>query len=123
MAAVLYACEIWFLTLKEGHRLKVSRNRVLQITFGPKCEKVMGVREKEHNKEFHNFYSLHSMMTKSQIVRLVLHDTRVGDKEKFILSFGEKGKLEVNRPLQSPVLGLKYSIGYDRNKMGQYELN
>jgi hypothetical protein len=44
----------------------------------------------------------------------------MGDKEKFILSFGEKGKLEVNRPLESPVHGLKYSIGYDRNKMGQY---
>ena len=47
----------------------------------------------------------------------------MGDKEKFILSFGEKGKLEVNRPLKSPVQGLKYSIGYDRNKMGQYGFN
>ena len=123
LAAILYACEIWFLTLREEHRLKVSRNRALWITFGPKCKKVIGVWEKEHNKAFHNLYSLHITMTKSQGVRLVVHDIQVGDKEKCILSFGEKGKLEVNRPLQSPVHGLKYSIGYDRNKMGQYELN
>jgi len=47
----------------------------------------------------------------------------MGDKEKFILSFGKKGKLEANRPLESPVHGLKYSIGYDRNKMGQCGMN
>jgi hypothetical protein len=47
----------------------------------------------------------------------------MGDKEKFLLSFGEKGKLEVKRPLESTVHGLKYLIGYDRNKMGQYGLN
>jgi len=27
----------------------------------------------------------------------------MGDKEKFILNFGEKGKLEVTRPFESPV--------------------
>jgi hypothetical protein len=101
----------------------VSRNRVLEITFGPKCEKVIGMWEKEHNKEFHNLYSLHITMTKSQRVRLVVHDIRMGDKEKFIPSFGEKGKPEVNGPLESPVHGLKYSTGYDRNKMGQYGWN
>jgi hypothetical protein len=108
LAAVLYACEIWFLTLREGYRLKVSRNRVLRITFGPKCEKVIVIWEKEHNKEFHNLYSLHIMMTKSRRVRLVVHNIRMGDKVKFILGFGEKGKLEVNRPLESPLHGLKY---------------
>jgi len=93
LAAVLYACEILFLTLREGYRLKMSSNKVLGITFGPKCEKVIGVWEKEHNKEFHNLYSLHITMTKSWRVRLVAHDIRMGDKEKFILSFGEKEKL------------------------------
>jgi len=38
-----------------------------------------------------------------------VRDIRVGDKEKFITSFGEKGKLELNRPLERPVHGLKYS--------------
>jgi hypothetical protein len=62
-------------------------------------------------------------MTKTQRVRMVVHDIQMGDKDKFILSFGEKGKLVVNRPLESPVHGLKYLIGYDRNKMGQYGWN
>jgi hypothetical protein len=62
-------------------------------------------------------------MTKSLGVRLVVHDKGMGDKEKFILSFGEKRKLEVNRPLESPVHGLKYPIGYDINKIGHYGLN
>jgi hypothetical protein len=94
LAAVLYACEIWFLTLRDGYRLKASRNRVLQITFWPKCKKVIGVWEKQHNKDFQNLYSLHITMTKSRRVRLVMHDTQMGDKEKFILSFGEKENLK-----------------------------
>jgi len=53
LAAVLHACEIWFLTLRERFKLKVPRNKALGITFGPKCEKVIGVWEKGHNKEFH----------------------------------------------------------------------
>jgi hypothetical protein len=30
----------------------------------------------------------------------------MGDKEKFLLTFGVEGKLEVNRPLESSVHGL-----------------
>jgi hypothetical protein len=47
------------------------------------------------------------MMTKSRRVKLVVYDIQIGDKEKSTLSLGEKGKLEVNRPLESPVHGLK----------------
>jgi hypothetical protein len=71
----------------------VSRNGVLGITCGPKSEKVIGVWEKGHNKEFHNLYSLH-MMTKSHRVRLVVHDIGMGNKEKSILSFGERENLK-----------------------------
>jgi hypothetical protein len=46
LPALLYELEIWFLPLREGYRLRVSRNRVLRITFGPKCEKVIGDWEK-----------------------------------------------------------------------------
>jgi hypothetical protein len=42
LPASLYECEIWFLILREGYRTRVSRNRMLRITFGPKCEKVIG---------------------------------------------------------------------------------
>jgi hypothetical protein len=46
LPASLYECEIWFLTLREGYRLRVSRNRMLRITFGPICEKVIDNWEK-----------------------------------------------------------------------------
>jgi hypothetical protein len=33
---VLYGCETWSLTLREGLRLRVFENRVLRRIFGPK---------------------------------------------------------------------------------------
>jgi hypothetical protein len=36
----LYGYETFSLTLKEGHRFKVSENRVLRKIFGPKEEEV-----------------------------------------------------------------------------------
>jgi hypothetical protein len=32
---VSYVCETWSLTLKDEHRLKVFKNRVLRKMFGP----------------------------------------------------------------------------------------
>jgi hypothetical protein len=34
LPVVLYGCETWSLTLREGHRLRVFENRVLRIIFG-----------------------------------------------------------------------------------------
>jgi hypothetical protein len=33
---VLYRCETWSLTLREEHRLRVFKNRMLRRIFGPK---------------------------------------------------------------------------------------
>jgi hypothetical protein len=33
---LLYGCEIWSLTLREEHRLRVFEKRVLRRIFGPK---------------------------------------------------------------------------------------
>jgi hypothetical protein len=49
---VLYGCETWSLTLREGHRL-----RVLRRMFGPKRGEVTGGWRKLHNEELHNLYS------------------------------------------------------------------
>jgi hypothetical protein len=35
----LYGCETWYLTLREEHRLRMFKNRIL---FGPKAEDVTG---------------------------------------------------------------------------------
>jgi hypothetical protein len=39
---VLYGCEIWSLTLKEGCRLRVYEYRVLGRIFGPTRNEVTG---------------------------------------------------------------------------------
>jgi len=39
---VVNECETWFLILREEHRLRVFKNRVLRKTFGPKWEKAAG---------------------------------------------------------------------------------
>jgi hypothetical protein len=38
LPVVLYGCEIWPLTLREEHRLRVFENRVLRRILGPKRE-------------------------------------------------------------------------------------
>jgi hypothetical protein len=40
LPVVLYGCETWFLTLREEHRLRVFKNRVLRRIFGPKRDAV-----------------------------------------------------------------------------------
>ena len=42
LLVVLYGCETWSLTLREGSRLRVLDNRVLKIIFGPKKDEVRG---------------------------------------------------------------------------------
>jgi hypothetical protein len=49
---VLYVCETWSLTLREGHRLRVFENRVLRKIFGPKRYEVTELR-KLHNEELY----------------------------------------------------------------------
>jgi hypothetical protein len=52
---VLYGYEIFSLTLREEHRLRVFENRVLKRIFGPKEEE--GNWRKLHTEKFLNFYS------------------------------------------------------------------
>jgi hypothetical protein len=57
LPVVLYGCETWSLTLKEGHRLRVFENRVLRRIFGPNRHDMTGKWRKLHNEELHNLYS------------------------------------------------------------------
>jgi len=36
LPVVLYSCETWYLTLREGCRIRVFENRILRRIFGPK---------------------------------------------------------------------------------------
>jgi hypothetical protein len=60
-----------FLTLREEHRLRVFKNRVLRRIFGSKRDEVTREWRKLHNKELHDFYSSPSIIIiiKSQRMR------------------------------------------------------
>jgi hypothetical protein len=62
LAAVLYGCETWSLTLREEHRLRVFENKVLRRIFGLKRDEVTGEWRKLHNEELHDLYSSQSMI-------------------------------------------------------------
>jgi hypothetical protein len=55
MPVVLYGCETWFLTLREGHRLRVFENRVLRI-LAPRKDEVRGEWRKLQTRELHILY-------------------------------------------------------------------
>jgi hypothetical protein len=57
LPVVLYGCEMWSVTLREEHRLRVFENRVLRKICRPKRDEVTGERRKLHNEELHNLYS------------------------------------------------------------------
>jgi hypothetical protein len=53
----LYGCETWSLTIKEEHRLRVFKNRVLRRINELKREEVTGCWSKLHKEELHGLYS------------------------------------------------------------------
>jgi hypothetical protein len=55
LPVVLYGCETWSLTLREGLWLRVFGNRVLRIS-GSKWDEVIRVWRKLHNEELHDLY-------------------------------------------------------------------
>jgi ribosomal protein L10 len=71
------------LTLREEHRLRVFKNRLLRRTFGPKRDKVTGDWRKQHNEELHNLYSSSNViiMIKSRGMRWTGHVDKWGDEE------------------------------------------
>jgi hypothetical protein len=64
LPAVLYGCETWSLTLREGHRLWVSENRVLRRIFGLRRKEVVGGWRRLHEE-------LHNLCASSNIIRMI----------------------------------------------------
>jgi hypothetical protein len=71
LPVVLYGCETWSLTLREGRRLRVFKNRVLRKVFGRKRDEMTGERRKLHNEELNDLYSLPNIVrvVKSRRIR------------------------------------------------------
>jgi hypothetical protein len=93
-AVVLYGCETWSLTLREEHRLRVFKNRVLRRIFGPKRDEVTGEWRKLHNEELRDFYSSSSIIRiiKSKRMRWVGHVALMGRRGTFIDYWWESQK-------------------------------
>jgi hypothetical protein len=81
LPVVLYGCETWSLTLREGHRLRVFQNRVLRGVMGPKREEITGQWRKLHNEELRDLYSSPNIICviKSRRMRWMGHVARMGE--------------------------------------------
>ena len=56
MSAVSYVCETWSPTLREEHRFRVFKNRVVRKIFGRVSEDVTGDWRKLRRGELHDLY-------------------------------------------------------------------
>jgi hypothetical protein len=54
---ISYGCEIWSLTQREEHRLKVFGNRVLRRIPGPKKDEMVRGWRRLYEGELHNLYA------------------------------------------------------------------
>jgi len=81
LPVVLYGCETWYLTLREGRRLRVFENRVLGRVFGPKKDEVIGGWRKLHNEDLSDLYSLPHIVrvVKSRKMKCAGHMARMGE--------------------------------------------
>ena len=56
LPVVLYGCETWSLTWREGRRLRVFGNRVFRGIFGAKRDEVTEEWRKLQNEELNDLY-------------------------------------------------------------------
>jgi hypothetical protein len=116
LPVVLYGCETWSLTLREGHRLRVYEKRVLKRILGPKRDEETGGWRKLHSVALHNLYLVRTpsriRMMKSRWMRWVGHVARMGVKRNAykILVGKPEGKRPLGRPTYKWVDNIKLDI-------------
>jgi hypothetical protein len=57
LPVILYGCDTWSLTLREEHRLRVFKNRLLWKIYGPKKDEVIRELRRLHNEELYDLCS------------------------------------------------------------------
>jgi hypothetical protein len=99
---VLYGHEIWSLTLREKHRLRMCQNKVLRRIFELKTFKVTGGWRKLRNEKLHNLYSSPNIirMIKTRRMRWAGHVARMRPNRNVYRIL--EGNLEGKRPLGKP---------------------
>jgi hypothetical protein len=74
----LHGRETWSPTVREEHRLRLFKKRVLRSIFGPKREEVAGDCRRLHN-EYHNLYfSTNITANKPRRMKWVRHVAGMG---------------------------------------------
>jgi hypothetical protein len=112
---VLYGCETWSVTLREGHRLRVFENRVLRGIFGPKGDEVTGEWRKLYSGELRNLYSSPGIIRqiKSRRMRWAGHVARMGGGRNVyrVVVRKPEGKGPLGRPSRRWEDGIKRTLG------------
>ena len=92
---MLHDCEVWSLTLREEHKLRVLGNRILRRIFGPKTNENEEWRML-HNEEHHSLYHSPNIVRviKSRTLRWAGHVARMeeGRSALNILTSEPRGK-------------------------------
>jgi hypothetical protein len=112
LAVVLYGCETWSLTLREGHRLRVFENRVLRM-FRPKRDEVTGGWRKLHNEELHNLHTSPSVirMMKSRRMSWIEHVAGMEKRNAYGILVGKpEGKRQQGRQRRGWVVNINMDL-------------
>jgi hypothetical protein len=111
-------CEIWSLTLRKEHRLRVFANRVLRRIFGPKRDEVAGEWRRLHNEERNDLYSSPNiiLVIKSRIMRWAGHVARMGEGRGAYRIL--VGRSEGRRPLERPRRRREDDVKMDLQEVG-----
>ena len=82
LPVILYGCETWTLTLREGKSLQVFENKVLRKIVGQKRDDQTGKWRRLHNGELHDLYGKPDIMriVKSRRLRWTGHVSRMGNE-------------------------------------------
>ena len=82
MLVILYGCETWSVTLRDGRRLKVLQNWMLRRIFGTKSDEVTGGWRKLHNEELNDLYCSPNiiLLIRSRRMRWAGHVACMGDR-------------------------------------------
>ncbi|KAJ4435551.1 hypothetical protein ANN_18167 [Periplaneta americana] len=122
LPVVLYGCEAWTLTLREGQRLRVFENKVLRKIFGAKRDEVIGEWRKLHNAELQALYSSPDIIRniKSRRLRWAGHIARMGESQNAyrVLVGTPAGKIPLGRPRRRWEDNIKIDLRLDMVETG-----
>jgi len=84
LPVVLYGCETWSLTLREGRRLRVFENKVLRRIFEPRRDEITGDWRRLLNEELNDLYSSPNIVRviKSRRMRWAGHVACMGEERE-----------------------------------------